>query len=382
MNFYVYGLLDPRKPGKFEYEGLDICFLYEPFYIGYGQKNRLCAHFYPSSLKIKSRKSNKIKSIINKGLDVIKIKIHDNLSFDDANKIEIEIINCIGKKILTNISDGGRGCTGTKILKTRKSVDKVCLKTLNVLESYVSITEASAKNNTNISNISSCIRGFANTHNGFGWKYTSDDALSKVETNIKVRVDVYDKEKGFLQTCNSISEAVKITGISSQYITRCCQMKIKFKGNYYFEYTDRKEKYDYLNRKREIYTVPVKLIDENGKEIKFEYLKDCAEYLNISVSYVIGICKGNTGKRLKYDIFYLNDRRYDEIKKEFKYRENIKKIPIKQLDLDGNLIKIWNGLSDIKTLNYSASLVSQVCRGNYKSAYGFKWEYLNNKNNI
>ena len=38
--FYVYCYMDPRKPGKYTYDGLDICFLYEPFYIGSGKNNK------------------------------------------------------------------------------------------------------------------------------------------------------------------------------------------------------------------------------------------------------------------------------------------------------------------------------------------------------
>jgi len=43
---YVYVLLDPRKIGKFCYEGLSMSFLYEPFYIGKGQAYRIDAHVY------------------------------------------------------------------------------------------------------------------------------------------------------------------------------------------------------------------------------------------------------------------------------------------------------------------------------------------------
>ena len=44
--FYVYIYLDPRKPGKYTYE--DLCFLYEPFYIGKGKNNRIDGHLYES----------------------------------------------------------------------------------------------------------------------------------------------------------------------------------------------------------------------------------------------------------------------------------------------------------------------------------------------
>lgn len=40
--FYVYAYLDPTKPGKYEF--LETCFLYKPFYIGKGQKNRYLQH--------------------------------------------------------------------------------------------------------------------------------------------------------------------------------------------------------------------------------------------------------------------------------------------------------------------------------------------------
>ena len=40
-------------------------------------------------------------------------------------------------------------------------------------------------------------------------------------------------------------------------------------------------------------------------------------------------------------------------------------------------IKIWNSTSEIeKTLGYSSGDISQVCNKKRKSAYGYKWEYL------
>lgn len=49
---------------------------------------------------------------------------------------------------------------------------------------------------------------------------------------------------------------------------------------------------------------------------------------------------------------------------------------IKQLDLNNNLIKIWNSLTEAaKGVGGSPSNISAVCYGNRKSAYGYKWEY-------
>lgn len=42
--FYVYALLDPRKPGKYKYGEYE--FDYEPFYVGKGSGDR-CEHHLP-----------------------------------------------------------------------------------------------------------------------------------------------------------------------------------------------------------------------------------------------------------------------------------------------------------------------------------------------
>lgn len=39
---YIY--LDPRKPGKYQYENLDFCLLYEPFYVGKDKDKRYLSH--------------------------------------------------------------------------------------------------------------------------------------------------------------------------------------------------------------------------------------------------------------------------------------------------------------------------------------------------
>lgn len=49
---------------------------------------------------------------------------------------------------------------------------------------------------------------------------------------------------------------------------------------------------------------------------------------------------------------------------------------IKQLDKNGNLIKIWNSFKEIKNeLGYDASTIRKVCKGKQRYAYNFKWEY-------
>lgn len=53
------------------------------------------------------------------------------------------------------------------------------------------------------------------------------------------------------------------------------------------------------------------------------------------------------------------------------------KYKIIQKDKNGNIIKIWNNIWDLThNTNYKKDNISCCCRGKYKFAYGFKWEYI------
>lgn len=111
--FYVYVLLDPRKPGRYKYG--DYEFDYEPFYIGKGNGRRCYDHFKPS--QIKKRKNphlcRKISKIKKNNQKIIIKKIQTNITEKESFKIEIKLIDLLGKSnkggILTNIYNGGYG---------------------------------------------------------------------------------------------------------------------------------------------------------------------------------------------------------------------------------------------------------------------------------
>lgn len=50
---------------------------------------------------------------------------------------------------------------------------------------------------------------------------------------------------------------------------------------------------------------------------------------------------------------------------------------IKQLDKNGNLIKIWNSVHQIgRELGYDMSTIVKVCKCKQRSAFGYHWQYL------
>jgi len=114
--YYVYVYLDPRKPGKYKYGEYE--FDYEPFYVGRGKDYRFRDHLTEAKSDKKSFKCNKIRKIIKEtSKEPIIIKIKENISFDESNIIEENLIKIIGRfdlneGSLTNLTDGGMGSKG------------------------------------------------------------------------------------------------------------------------------------------------------------------------------------------------------------------------------------------------------------------------------
>lgn len=96
-----------------------------PFYLGKGRGNRWSAHEWPCMKNTTSRKASIIRNMHSRGFEVIKTKIHENLTEHTAHEYEIALINAIGrdnKGPLVNLTDGGDGVSGLR--KTPESVEK------------------------------------------------------------------------------------------------------------------------------------------------------------------------------------------------------------------------------------------------------------------
>jgi hypothetical protein len=124
--FYCYILLDPTKPGIYQYENFK--FDFEPFYVGKGKSNRINSH---DKIKdTKTHKGAKIQKIKKLELEVIKIKLFENLTESTSFELEVSTISIIGRKDkskgpLLNLTDGGEGTSGkiyTKEEKLHKSI--------------------------------------------------------------------------------------------------------------------------------------------------------------------------------------------------------------------------------------------------------------------
>jgi len=114
--FYVYALLDPRKPGSFQYRNSQL-FDYEPFYIGKGKGTRCFHHIgqIKNAKKENTPKSNKIRKIFREAeIEPIIVKVQENLFEEQAFELECFLIKQLGRNDLglgplCNLTDGGEG---------------------------------------------------------------------------------------------------------------------------------------------------------------------------------------------------------------------------------------------------------------------------------
>lgn len=125
--YYVYAILDTRKPGKYDYG--NVKFEYQPFYIGKGKEKRCYCHLRENNT---TKKCHTIKKIIRETQrEPIIIKIYENLSEKESLIKEVDLIKRIGRDdlglgCLTNLTDGGEGLSGVIHSKARN--DKISKK--------------------------------------------------------------------------------------------------------------------------------------------------------------------------------------------------------------------------------------------------------------
>jgi hypothetical protein len=116
--FYVYTYFDPRKRGHYCYN--DVCFLYEPIYVGKGKNDRCLEHlkYTPTNYKINTYFKTKLRKITSEfskeEMQKYILIFRTCLAEQEAFNLEKQLIKEIGRSNLKlgplcNLTDGGDG---------------------------------------------------------------------------------------------------------------------------------------------------------------------------------------------------------------------------------------------------------------------------------
>jgi len=269
-NYYVYCYMDPRKPGRYYYDGIDVCFLWEPFYIGCGKGTRVNEHLSNYELNSEKRinhnriKNKKFKDILLENLSPISTILFSNLEKDISRKIEISLIDKIGRIVkkngpLANISDGGDGGDNMKYLDPeRKKEIYTRISKLNrerkydykdgtevhqysidgnYLNTFRSVSMASKELKIHKYTILCCMKG--DGYKSAGGFIFRDYKVDKIEPTIiypTTKVLQLDKNNNVIAEYNSVKEASEKTGTRPSGISSCCSGRYKYSNGFFWRY--------------------------------------------------------------------------------------------------------------------------------------------------
>lgn len=118
--------------------------------------------------------------------------------------------------------------------------------------------------------------------------------------------------------------------------------------------------------------------DLNGNFIKvWDYIKQAADELGINKADIVSCCKHKIGYAGKFIWEYYKD----DFSLTIAPYKNKQAKKVVQYDLDRNFIKIWGSTREAeRDTGIGHTLINKCCKGEYKTAGGFYWEYINSEN--
>jgi len=246
MIYYVYVILDTRKPGEYKYN--DLVFNYEPFYVGRGKGNRIKTTINEGN----DYKMNKINKIVKEKGEVLVIKLYGNLSFDKSQQLEVDTISKIGRYdlnegVLLNFTDGGEG--RKNVIVSDESKYKMSRSRMGV-EPW---NKGKSPSDETKKKISKSLSGEKNFNYG---KHFSEEHKRKLSESNKepqcLSVIQYDLDGNYIQEYKSLLEASIQTDINKSSIGKCCKGYYKKSGGYKWGYT--KDSEEKIKNKKETNT--------------------------------------------------------------------------------------------------------------------------------
>ena len=172
-----------------------------------------------------------------------------------------------------------------------------------------------------------------------------------------------------------------------QIVYKCCKGIQKSYKNTIWLFDFEKDKiYSILHlyeKEREIYSYSVNIYDNEDNYIEtLPNIIECHKKYNIRIYDILQACKGIRKslynlifKFQNYEYIYNEGRKIGEKKRENLMNKIKRKIG--QYDLDMNLIKKWDSITEVhNTLGYDRGCLIRCCQGKTPSSHNYIWKYI------
>ena len=181
-------------------------------------------------------------------------------------------------------------------------------------------------------------------------------------------------------------DELNMSNYRNNVIFRCCDFQKDYYENtiwlYEKDINKLKEILPKYKSKADIYCEPVDVFDSNGDNIRSsKSIYEESLISNFRTYDIYLCCKGERrsihGLIFKYknkSYLYENGEKEGLLKRE-KQMSHIKK-KVVQYDLDMNIIRIWNSITDIHNeLGYDKGTIINNCKGRTAMSHNFIWKY-------
>lgn len=219
-----------------------------------------------------------------------------------------------------------------------------------------------------------------NKYNSYNEGYNMTEggySFPDIENSKKKQVNQYHLDGTYITSFASLREAINATGISQ--IGPCCRLERKTAGGFQWRYEEDFPANSSLPEcnKPSSTKRPVIQYDLAGNKIKtYPSAAEAGRSNNVSSSCITLACQHKTSTTIKNSYWGYADEIFDISK--IKIPTSGRKKPVSQLNKDGEVLHVYESASAAARAlgRKNSSSISDACRGKIKTAYGYKWKYI------
>lgn len=238
----------------------------------------------------------------------------------------------------------------------------------NLIKAWESIKSITKFYNCNKDRITMCIKDKRSFDNSY-WSEQDFIDISIYRISSRDAVFQYNSEGTLLNSFKNVTEAAQKLDLDAKAIISAIYEKHKYAG-YYFLHSDIaiESVLEHINNRKKLNQVKVyRYLPTKEFDLEYESIAEAARKNNTSTGNIIRAIKSErlcSGYRWSYE---KNNTIHSYIER------NLTPVKVAQYDKSGNLIKIWNTISECQK---EFPACRRVCNGTRKSTKGFIFKYV------